>query len=516
MSAPDPSDGNRSRQGEVTAGDVAKGTAVSFLARAGGIIELVAQPIYARLFGVATYGLYAVLWSAVSLLATIVDFGQTAALPRTIPQAQSETRALQLLKTALLLALTGSVAVAVLITVTAASIATALNAADQDVATLPYAIALFAWAIPLWTLIEVMGAAVRARRAFGPEVRIKIVYEQITRLLAAIAAFFLGWSSLGLVAAHLFSLAVAAALSVHMLAKFYDLRRMLRVPICRDTWGQCLSSGLALMPANLIKRSFSDLPVVVLNLILPGADGAKAAALYAIARKVASVLQLVQMSFSYVLAPLASAQAAAVDIKAVQPLYAFATRLTLSVLLPLAAGMLCIGVPILKIFSPEAALAYPVLMVLLLGRALEATLGPGAAILDVLGKRTQPLLNALAGLILMAVLAAWLTPSNGAFGMALGVALGLLLIGALAQWQLMLSHGIHPYDNAFVRAFGGALLGAACLVGVYLGVHSLSTRMSTPAVLIFVFPAIWIAMRTGLAAADRAALGRAGQLIKLN
>jgi O-antigen/teichoic acid export membrane protein len=507
-------DCNRS-QGHVTKDDVAKGSALSFLARAGAIVELVAQPIYTRLFGVATYGLYMVLWSAVSLLSTIFDLGQTAALPRVIPQARTETQALALLKAGLITALLGSSLAALAVCLSAQWIAGLLNAADQDIASLPLAIQLFAWAIPLWTFIEVVGAAVRARRAFGQEARIKIVYEQCIRLAAALAAFLLGWSSLGLISAHLLSLAFACLLSINMLGCHYDLRRLLSVKITPEDWRLCLSCGLALMPANLIKRSFSDLPVVILNILLPGAAGAKAAALYAIARKVSSVLQLVQMSFSYVMAPLASAHAAAVDVRAVGPLYAYSTRLATIVLLPMAAGMLCIGVPLLSVFSPEAALAYPVLVVLLVGRALEATAGPGGAILDVLGRPSQPLMNALAGLLVMAVLAYWLVPALGALGMAIGVSLGLLFIGLLGQFQLLRCYHIHPYDLGFIRAFISALLSGFLLYALYWVSQQSMPWGSTAVVLVGVFPALWLSARFGLNQHDREALGQAGRIARL-
>ena len=49
------------RTAEVTRRDVAKGAGLAGLAKAGAVIEALAQPLFTWLFGLATYGLYVVL-----------------------------------------------------------------------------------------------------------------------------------------------------------------------------------------------------------------------------------------------------------------------------------------------------------------------------------------------------------------------------------------------------------------------------------------------------------------------
>src|SRR3546814_20539244 len=86
-------------------------------------------------------------------------------------------------------------------------------------------------------------------------------------------------------------------------------------------------SGGSVLPANIIARLFGDAPPVVINFMIPGGAGAAAAGLYGIARKLSSIPQLVRMAFSYVMGPLASAQARP-DRREIQHLFAFATRLS--------------------------------------------------------------------------------------------------------------------------------------------------------------------------------------------
>ncbi len=496
--------------------DVAKATALALVARLGAVIEIVAQPVYTALFGLATYGLYQTLWAAVALLSNVADLGATGSLQRLVPQARDNETAHAHMKISLIASLAVSSLIALGITLFAPLISTALNAAPRDEPDLILAIQLFAWGIPLWTLIEVCGAGMRARRAFGPEIRLKIFYEQLGRLLFAVAAFALGINSLGLVVAHLGSMLLVALLSVRLLGRYFDLKLILKTPLHRADILYNLSTGLALLPANIIKRSFADIPAIALNMMLPGAAGATAAAIYAIGRKISSVLQLVRLSFGYVMSPLASTQAAAVNIAAVAPLYAFATRLATVGILPLTVGLLAVGPGLLGIFGVPAHLGYPVLAVLVLGRCLEALSGPGAAILEVIGARGKSAINAVIGLIIATGVALWLTPKLGATGMSIAVSVGLVVISWLAATQLMLSHQLHPLSWSLGQAVLGGLLGGALLGLGAWGISHVGARYVPATALVLFPPSVWLAAKIGLTAADRAVLGKVGKFLKLS
>src|SRR3546814_19580118 len=99
----------------------------------------------------------------------------------------------------------------------------------------------------------------------------------MARILFALGFFAVGFSSLGLMIAHLASLTLTAALSVPLLGRYYDLRPLLSAPIGRRMATTLLSSGLALLPANLSRRVLNAAQPVVLNLMLPGARARKRA-----------------------------------------------------------------------------------------------------------------------------------------------------------------------------------------------------------------------------------------------
>lgn len=495
----------------VSRGDVARGAGLAGLARSGALIEALAQPLYIWMFGLPAYGIYVVLWGAVSLLTNLLDVSMTSALQRVVPTRDNESEAHGAVKFALILTVLLSVAAAILVTLEADRIARIFSAAPADAARLPAAIALFVWALPLWTFIEVSTSAARARRAFGPEIRLRIFWEQLARLVFAGLFFAAGFEGLGLMLAHLSSLALTALLCVPLLRRFYDLGLMLRAPVPRRLAGELLASGFALLPANLARRLLIDAPPLAINLMLPGARGASAAGLFEIARKLSTVPYIVRQSFQYVLAPLSSAQAHA-DRSAVGPLYHFASRVSTALVVPLAGLITFAGPDILSVYRREAQSALPLLFILCAARAGEAIVGPAGTIVEMIGHRALPLLNSLIAFLLWAALAFWLTPNMGAMGMAIAVSVAVVASAWAAAVELEVSDGLSPFDRKLFQGLGIALVGvgAMALAWAWLG-----GPLRFGANLTLWLATSWLALRYGLTREDRLALGGLSRRLRL-
>jgi len=501
----------RVEEGAVTRGDVARGAGLAGLARAGALIEALAQPLYTWLFGLATYGIYVVLWGAVSLASNLVDLAMTAALQRVVPTEEDEARAHGAVKAALLMAVLPAIAIAALVSLNARAVAGIFSAAPADRASLPLAIALFAWALPLWTFVEIATSAARARRAFGPEIRLRIFWEQIARIAFALAFFALGLSSIGLMVAHLCSLALTALLCIPLLGRYYDLRLLVRAPVGGGIAATLLKSGLALLPSGLSRRLLIDAPPVILNLIIPGARGASAAGLFEIARKISSIPQIVRQSFQYVLAPLSSSQARS-DRAAIGPLYRFASRISAALVLPLAGLLIFAGADILSIYRPEVAAALPILCILVAARAFEAIVGPAATIVEMIGHRGLPLLNSFLGVGIWAVLTFVLTPRYGALGMAIAVAAATLVSTYAATVELRFSDRLSPFDRKLFRGLAISLAGVALMA---LAEYFSGGPVRFASVSLLWAATTWLALRHGLTREDREALGALSRRLRL-
>ena len=494
----------------VTRGEVARGAGLAGLARAGAIIEALAQPLYIWLFGLAGYGIYVVLWGAISLLTNILDLSMTSALQRVVP-TRDEDGAHGAVRLALLATVLPATAVALLVSLNADAIAGLFSAAPEDEARLPNAIALFVWALPLWTFIEVATSAARARRAFGPEIRLRIFWEQSARIAFALGFFALGFASTGLMAAHLSSLALTALLCVPLLRRYFDLGRLARAPIPSGLARDLIGAGLALLPANLSRRALIDAPPIAINIILPGAAAATAAGLFEIARKLSTVPYIVRQSFQYVLAPLSAAQAHA-DRERIAPLYHFACRVSTALVVPLAGLIVFTGPDILSIYRSEAAAALPLLAILAAARAGEAIVGPAGTVVEMIGHRALPLLNSFVALAIVAGLTALLVPSQGAWGMAIAVSSAFLAASYAAAVELWISDGLSPFGRKLVQGLGVALAGVAAMAAwsaAFGGPVRFAGNMAIWAA------ASWLSLRYGLTREDRLSLGGLSRRLRL-
>lgn len=495
----------------VTRGEVARGAGLAGLSRAGALIEALAQPLYTWLFGIATYGIYVVLWGAVNLITNFIHLSMPLALQRAVPTQADEERAHAVVKLAILIGLVPALLIALGVTLNAAWVASLFSAAPADAARLPTAVALFVWALPLWTFVEVATSAARARRAFGPEIRLRIFWEQVARILFAIGFFLLGAGSIGLMAAHLCSLAVTAALCVPLLGRYYDLGLLVRAPVSGAMLRDLVVTGLGLLPSNLSRRALIDAPPVVLNLMLPGARGASAAGLFEIARKLSTVPLVVRQAFQYVLGPLASAQAHA-DRAEVAPLYHFASRVSTALVVPLAGLLIFAGVDILSVYREGAEAALPMLFILVSARAIEAIVGPASTIVEMIGHRVLPLLNSFIAISLWIGLAAWLTPLYGPLGMAIAIGAATIASTYAATIELQVSDGLTPFDRKLFQNLALALAGVGLMA---LAEYLFHGPVRFILVLLIWAGTSWLTLRYGLTRPDREALGGLSRKLRL-
>jgi O-antigen/teichoic acid export membrane protein len=499
----------------VTSRHVAKGVGTTLLSRLGAVIEIVAQPLYVWLFGLASFGLYAVLWAAINLIENIFDLGMTSAMQRTVPQSTNDREAADALRAAVLLGVGPCILAAVLITLAAEPLASWINVAASDRDLVIPAIKLFVWALPLWAFVEIATSALRARHLFGPEIRLRLVWEMLIRLVLAVAFYFAGLGLNGLFIAHLMSLTITAALCLRLVAQHYRLSLLFSGPLVTPMFVETVKAGLSILPSNMVARLFGDAPAVVLNIAIPGAAGAQAGALFTIARKVSSVVQLVRIAFVYVLAPLASSAERA-DRAQVHDIYSYAVRLILVIALPLAVVLSAGSAPLLRLFGPDAMVAQGAMIILLLARAMEAVVGISLPVLQVVAGFRHQLTASIVGVI-VAALVGWplMQVMNPLTGLTLAVSIGFVVAAAIPMIQLQVHEALNPLGPDLGRAAVRTIGISAVALLLALGAAMLPDAAALPLVLVIGLGAIWCSARLALPLADRESLGKTGRKLRL-
>jgi O-antigen/teichoic acid export membrane protein len=498
----------------VTNRDFAKGAGTTVLARLGAVFEVVSQPLYVLMFGLAGYGLYAVLWSLIMLVENIADLGMPAALQRVVPQSGTPEDEAVALRAALIIGVTPSIGIALVASLCAPMIAPLFNVADADADILIHAIAVYVWTLPLWAFAEVSTAALRSKRMFGAEIRLRLVWEQLIRLAIAGVLFFAGFGTIALLYAHIISLFLICILAVRLLSGYFDLRLVLQNLRKPEITAIMLKSGLAVLPGNIVARSFTDGPALLLNWLLPGAAGAVSAALYVIARKVSSIVQLVRQAFGYVLAPLASSASQGAEDE-VRTIYGFVTRLSFALAIPIGAVIIGGGPAILRAFGTDASVALPALIILTIARIIEAVIGSAGPIQQVTSGFRSQLVGSVVGLGMAAVIATLLMPEWGLTGMALAVGAGVAISALVPLWQLHILDRLHPFAPPFIGVMGKSMLISAGTVIIAFLALQLPLLFQLPAVIVIQLAAIWVSARFSLPYEDRMTLGKTARKLKL-
>jgi len=490
---------------------VAGGAGMAFVGRMGALLEAAGLIAFTWAYGSATFGLFAALWSYVKVSAAVSDVATTIGLQRIVPQVSDEEGA-EAVGAAMKFSFLISCVFSLVAVAAAPSLAGFINADAKDSEHLIEIIQLYAWVLPFWTAVEVGTSAIRAQRTFGPEIKVRIFYEQGIRLVAGLGFAAIGWMTFGLFIAHLVSVILSALLAIRLIARYYDIKLVLKAPMLGTMGRRLIHYGLPVMPSNLSKKLFAELPVMILNAMLPGAAGATAAAFYAIARKIASVLQMVRLTFEYVMAPLAAEKEGAGNRAMLQDMHAFATRMSMSFALPLCAALILAASDVLASMEPEFAAARSVLIILCLGRAIEALTGPATTIVEMLGNRMLPATNALTGLVVMLGLSSILIPQMGADGAAIAASLGINASAflAVAQTKLLFKVKTWTIDSARPTLIAAVV---SFPVGWYFAAGSyLAPPLNLVLAIVFLLAAIFVIIRFGLSNEDRMALGPIGKL----
>ena len=243
--------------------------------------------------------------------------------------------------------------------------------------------------------------------------------------------------------------------------------------------------------------------------------GAAAAGLFTIARKLSSVVQLVRIAFTYVMAPLA-ASAERQDRRQVADIYAYATRLISAIALPLAAVLAAGSSSLLSLFGDQAQGAQAALITLLFARAAEAVLGISAPVLQVVAAFRHQLTASIFG-VAVALGTGWLIVGHldPLTGVTLATATGLVVMAAVPMLQLAVTEKLQPFDAQFpgVALRGIVITLAAGATAQFAS--RLPDPVALPLIVAIAAGSIWLALRFALPLSDRTSLGKTGRALRL-
>lgn len=485
-----------------TPADLARGLSGSALGRLGAVVDLAAVPILVWAYGLQTYGAYAIMAAALTLGLGSLDMGLSASLQRYVPRLQP-AKAKALVQAALARGTVPSLLIAPVLALLAPTLFPSS----------PYAAAAMAAALPLTIRSDLAAAAARARRAFAAELFLRMFAEPVLRL--AVALSLMRWPSLlGLACAHLAASAMTCWLMTRLVRQQYP--ETVDTTVVADTSfvaarNEMVRRGLALVPGALLRRALADGPVLLLGSLVPGTGGQQAAALFTLARKLASVPQMLRTLLASVMPPLAAAADGA-DRSSLGLLMGSAQRLAAALTLPLGAALAAMSPLLLSLMDPALRAALVPALLLIGCRVFESLAAPASAVVDTLSPPRVPLAIALGGAVFAVVAGILLVRSSlpPATAMASAVSAAVILMSLAA---LVAARSLVKIQA--VAGVAGGIAGAAVAGGAGTAALFMDVRLGVPLGVLGWLAGAWIALRLALEPSDHQSLGRLATMLRL-
>jgi O-antigen/teichoic acid export membrane protein len=202
--------------------------------------------------------------------------------------------------------------------------------------------------------------------------------------------------------------------------------------------------------------STTMLVIAQIDVVIAGALlGPEAAASYATASRISKFVPFGLMAVNIALAPMAARLLHEGRSDELQRLILRAAAAIFVTTVPLAIGAIAFGRPLLALFGPEFVAGYGALVLLTLGRAVNALCGPTAILLTMSGNQRDAMLIAVGSAVLDGSLLLVLVPSFGLLGAAGATATTTVAWNLALLFTVRRRTGIHPTLFALLRAGRG-------------------------------------------------------------
>ena len=415
-----------------------RGASGAFLVTIGGTgLSFLANLVMARVIGRHEFGVYALMFSWVSVLAVIAQAGQDISMIRLLPSyiregAWGKVHGLRrgvgmiVLATSCCIALGGCVVVHVL-------------GANQSASWRHTFYIGFAM-LPVLTQLQQSGAL---HRAFKRPV-VSGLYQTLGRplllivllgvLVLSVREIDAPWAA----AASLAAAALALAGSARHLQRSWPEQGRAAAPAYEIRRWLVVGSQMSML--SIIVVSGSRLDVLILGALMgPGDVGP-----YYAAVRMAGFALFAQSAANVVLAPMIAERYDAHDMGGLQLVATRAARFSFAGALAVSLGFGVAGHWLLGLFGPGFDAAYVPLLILLCGYCATTSLGEVGFMLSMTRFQRRASMLVLVGVAANAAVAWLLVPSLGATGAAIGAVASLLVWRALAWRAVRARLGIDP------------------------------------------------------------------------
>jgi O-antigen/teichoic acid export membrane protein len=226
-----------------------------------------------------------------------------------------------------------------------------------------------------------------------------------------------------------------------------------------------ISYGAPRAPAALLSQALFYTDLFVLSIKLPA--GEPALSVYAASVRVSQALVLFLTAVSYMFSPFVADLHERGEREQLNDLFKSITRWTLALTVPLLLLFMIAPGPVLRLFGSEYDAGTAWLRILLIGQAVNVSVGAAGFILIMVGRTTWDLAVYASSFVLDLAMALLLVPPLGPKGAAIAQASTLVFSNALRLYLVWRSVRIQPYDRDYARLLIPAAIGALAMLGAH-------------------------------------------------
>jgi O-antigen/teichoic acid export membrane protein len=488
----------------------AKGGGVTF---AGAIFSygswLVIGLLLARFLGADQYGLYTLASSPVTIAVGLAGLGLSPALVRYVAVyrgRRDDAGIWGTLQVGLGLTSIASIVVGIGLFALAAPIAERLF----DEPRLIPLLRLGSLMLPFATLSTQLSAATQGFKRMQYTVIAKDISQSLVRVvLIAGLVLFAGLNAMNATAVQLVSEVIAFGILLYFLHRLFALRRPLRAG--RRNLREMVGFSLPIYITRLINTFRGNIQ----TLLLGAFEAVTTVGVFAVASKVNMVGRMFHDSIVTASAPIVSDLYDQGKSESLARFYQTMTKWTFTANLPLFLIVQLFPGVILSIFGEEYVGGALALTILAWGNLVDAGTGICGVVIDMTGKTSLKVVNAIVTLGLLVGLNLLLIPPWGLVGAAVASAAARAGVNLLRLGQVYVLYRLLPYNVSFLKPVMAGLvaLAAGWLMRRWIFTQeTLIFAAINVAVLVAVYAAAIVLL--GLDQEDRAVLGRIGGRLK--
>jgi O-antigen/teichoic acid export membrane protein len=307
-------------------------------------------------------------------------------------------------------------------------------------------IVVFAFAIPLMVIGDILGNVARGFGRAAPYVVIRNLVPQLCAMAVLISLIIWQGPEVGVVYGQVFGLAVGIAVGTVFVRSLIraHIGRVRPVLQLRRLYGYALPLGVNLMTS--LGLAWTDLFLLGL-LTNAGMVGA-----YRGCMQIVLAFDLLSNACAAALAPVFTVLIAERRRGSLQETYTSAVRVLTLLALPLLLVIIVNAADLLRILGRDFAFGAPALLLLAGGQFLKVTLSPAIVAMIIGGRQKLEAVNCAVGAIANLLLNLMLIPLLGLPGAALATASSLSGMAIIRCLQVRRAFGLRTVDFAPLRA----------------------------------------------------------------